>query len=589
LLTILIITTLFLFTFPTQAAKEKSRVWIVDDDGLADFKRIQDAINAASPGDEIFVEKGKYIESVTINKPIKLFGKDKNNTIIDGNGQTVITITADGCCIQGFKIINGGHYWSFWPAAGIWIKSNGNIIKGNVIEGNRVGIALSDSNYNIIEGNIIRFNDNDGISLGDSLSQGSHNNEISKNEIVSNGEYGIGAWRSSHNKITANHVEKNGYKWGGKGIYLSSSSNNFIYLNNFVDNWDNVYTLGSTNTWHSPDNVTYFYEGRNFKGYLGNYWSDHKAKDLDGNGIADFPYSINGDKDYFPLMKPFESYLLPSSENHFPSSSTLSLYDQQSFDIKNRLGNAFLISFGKKEFYQNFDAIKGHLLFSEEVITGWGVFKEWATYGIKEALPVPIPEEYIRDFIEGRFGEIPKESRTLIEEGIKKLGEKGFEFVLKEAMTKEMAKELLRESARARGMSEEIAERTSTELAEVLVAKEATRAASILAKAIFAVIDMKKPLDKTFDWAFGSSRIRWREITNILRLACLTAESQNHVNFIARKEQYGFIIYLVSYEYYYSEPVYISSPKVDKLPEKAIPYEIGTYTQIPPIFGESRL
>ncbi|RSN71657.1 CARDB domain-containing protein [Candidatus Methanodesulfokora washburnensis] len=270
------------------------------------------------------------------------------------------------------------------------------------------------------------------------------------------------------------------------------------------------------------------------------------------------------------------------------SVAAASSYDQQSLAIANKWKNARLVSIPKEEFYKNFDKIKKSLISSEEEITvGWDVIKEWAVYGIEEALPIPVPEEYIRAFVEGRFKEIPSKDRALIEAGllgIKKLGEKRFESVLKKVLTKEMAKKLLKESAKAQGMSEEIAEKTSMKLAEVLVAKEAAKRALILTKAIFAAIDTKEPLDKTFDWAFGSSRVRLREITNILKLGYLTTETQNHVNFIIREEQGGFVIYLVSYEYYYSEPLYTSSPKIDGAPRKVIQYEIGTYNQIPPIF-----
>ena len=35
-------------------------IWTVDDDGPADFTTIQDAVNAASDGDEIHVHPGTY-------------------------------------------------------------------------------------------------------------------------------------------------------------------------------------------------------------------------------------------------------------------------------------------------------------------------------------------------------------------------------------------------------------------------------------------------------------------------------------------------------------------------------------------------
>ncbi|MCD6203073.1 MAG: hypothetical protein J7I99_01770 [Methanophagales archaeon] len=69
------------------------------------------------------------------------------------------------------------------------------------------------------------------------------------------------------------------------------------------------------------------YEGKTFKNYLGNYWSDYKGSDTNEDGIGDTPYSIDSDKDKYPLMEHWENYfaLPPSvfdtgpSENPYPS------------------------------------------------------------------------------------------------------------------------------------------------------------------------------------------------------------------------------------------------------------------------------
>jgi len=56
----------------------------VDDDGTADYTKIQDAIDNASDFDTIFVFSGTYYETLIINKSINLLGEDRENTIIDG-------------------------------------------------------------------------------------------------------------------------------------------------------------------------------------------------------------------------------------------------------------------------------------------------------------------------------------------------------------------------------------------------------------------------------------------------------------------------------------------------------------------------
>jgi parallel beta-helix repeat protein len=271
------------------------------------YTSIKSAISAANEGDIIIVSGGTYYESVTINKKIVLKGVDYPT--ISGGRWTVITITANDCTITGFNLTDGGSHPN-WPAAGIWIKSNGNRIEDNIIHDNREGICLSDANNNIIISNHIYSNENDGITLGDSSSSGSHYNNISKNNISSNGEYGIGMWQSSFNNISMNTISKNGFEsyYGGSGIYLSSYYNN-IYLNNFENNYRDVYCFGSTNHWNSSDKLSYDYNSKTYTNYLGNYWKRYMGSDADNDGIGDSPYAISGVtiQDHFPLMYPYDT------------------------------------------------------------------------------------------------------------------------------------------------------------------------------------------------------------------------------------------------------------------------------------------
>ncbi|MDP6717883.1 MAG: hypothetical protein QGF59_04495, partial [Pirellulaceae bacterium] len=79
-----------LLTTITVATAAHAATWTVDDDGPADFDNIQDAVDAASDGDEILVAPGTYTgtgESVvnTLGKSIALraIGLAKD-TVIDG-------------------------------------------------------------------------------------------------------------------------------------------------------------------------------------------------------------------------------------------------------------------------------------------------------------------------------------------------------------------------------------------------------------------------------------------------------------------------------------------------------------------------
>jgi len=61
ILTLLLIG-MFTLAFNIRRIKAEPKTWIVDDDGPADFHTIQEAINAANPGDTIFVKAGIYYD-----------------------------------------------------------------------------------------------------------------------------------------------------------------------------------------------------------------------------------------------------------------------------------------------------------------------------------------------------------------------------------------------------------------------------------------------------------------------------------------------------------------------------------------------
>lgn len=74
-----------------------------------DHFSIQNAVNAAQPGDLILIDPGVYTEEVTVTTPdVVIRGRDRNTVFIDGlhNATTGLTILSDGVAVENVTIRN---------------------------------------------------------------------------------------------------------------------------------------------------------------------------------------------------------------------------------------------------------------------------------------------------------------------------------------------------------------------------------------------------------------------------------------------------------------------------------------------------
>ena len=167
---------------------QPTRILYVDEAGAYGYDSIQDAINAANPGDTIFVFNGTY-GGFKVFKSVNLIGEGKEVTGITGynNG---IKITAWGVTIQGFTIFRTGS--SSW-------EENYNVQDSAII--------LINAQYCKIMDNNISNNYGSGVFL----TEGSENNVIINNNISSNGGFGIIFKDSSQNTVKNNIVSNNNY------------------------------------------------------------------------------------------------------------------------------------------------------------------------------------------------------------------------------------------------------------------------------------------------------------------------------------------------------------------------------------------
>lgn len=117
---------------------------IVDQTGGGSFSAIQPAIDAAAPGDDVFVRCGTYAENVVMKEGVSLRGAGAPCTTIDGGRHgTVVRIPAMQGTVElsGFTL-RGGNTALGPPSSvgyGVEILGGTPVISRNVIEGNIPG------------------------------------------------------------------------------------------------------------------------------------------------------------------------------------------------------------------------------------------------------------------------------------------------------------------------------------------------------------------------------------------------------------------------------------------------------------------
>jgi len=265
----------------------------------------------------VYYSYGNIVENNTVNGKPLVYLEDESDKIIDNAGQIILVrcknitvmnaeltntdvgielFESDNCLISNNNISSNNYYGIL-----LWHSNNNSIFNNIISSNNEHGINLDCSNNNSISENNICSNNDEGIYL-----YGSNNNSISENIISSNNDDGIYLYGSNNNPISKNDISSNYWH----GIFLYDSNNNIIYMNNFIKNTYNTDSYGSKNIWNSTEPITYTYKGSNFTNYMGNYWDDYTGSDANGDGIGETPYSIDSDKDNYPLIERFEHYFV---------------------------------------------------------------------------------------------------------------------------------------------------------------------------------------------------------------------------------------------------------------------------------------
>jgi parallel beta-helix repeat protein len=179
-----------------------------------------------------------------------------------------------------------------------------NHIHNNVVSDCDVGIWLLGSNNNSLYQNILE-GDTFGIKLAfemfPNIRPMSYNNSIFENTINSCDE-GVHLFSADENRVFRNNISNS----TAYGIFLCCADGNTFYSNNFLANNLQVYEEHSV--WTGMGFEDYFSENNTWDAGStlgGNFWSDYKGTDSDGDGMGDTPYIIDAlNQDNYPVIFP---------------------------------------------------------------------------------------------------------------------------------------------------------------------------------------------------------------------------------------------------------------------------------------------
>ncbi len=210
-----------------------------------------------------------------------------NNTISNSKNRGVDGLYSNGLMFENNQFLNNG--------IAIDLNRNSNIIiMNNIIDNSYYGIYIYYSSDYLIEKNNLS-NNQYGISI-DTLTK----SVIRLNELYKNSEgfkiRGL-SWSSptSQNIFTRNNITGNTNV--GFWFYFYTK-NNYVYHNNFLNNYQQAMDYGSNNYWNNSDQE-------------GNYWSDYTGLDNgangrtagDGIGDTNLGHPPNERCDYYPFVR----------------------------------------------------------------------------------------------------------------------------------------------------------------------------------------------------------------------------------------------------------------------------------------------
>ena len=300
----------------------------------SDYPTIQEGINAANPGDTVFVYPGTYNETIILKSGVKLQGSGTDFTTIDGgsNGSVVKMSGISDVTISGFTITNGlgdgQDYYYADNGGGIAVYECANImIRDNIITQNRAEGGHADGGGILIckcPGDITilhnSITDNYAQHWGGGISiQGTFNVQIHGNDDISNNNAGVGGgislWEGDPAEgasawIHANRITDN----QGDGIYIGDDCSAHMGGGGNLDDGNDI--IGNTeyavrNDSTDDIDASYNYWGTTVELEIQNLIYDYYDDIITEDYSID---AINGVVNYKPWTNEAHSRLFPFAQ-----------------------------------------------------------------------------------------------------------------------------------------------------------------------------------------------------------------------------------------------------------------------------------
>jgi parallel beta-helix repeat protein len=223
------------YTFEDRLARAPGGNWLyVGGGGTGNYTYIQEAIDNAKDGDNIFVYSGWYEESIRINKSIVVCGEDRDTTSIVGkNTSEIVRIDQTSAELRGFTIespfnefINGIYISDCWSIN----------ITGNYVKSCEFGILITSSESLLISNNTF-LNCSSGI-----VNVIVGNVTITQNRIDGNRK---GSGVEVQAAMFKNYIVQNNITNNTVGVNLLFALFTVVQQNNLIDNQVPAYFTSS--------------------------------------------------------------------------------------------------------------------------------------------------------------------------------------------------------------------------------------------------------------------------------------------------------------------------------------------------------